>query len=313
MKIDRIVAIIMVLLRQRRTNAAHLAEMFSVSLRTVYRDIAVIGAAGIPVVSTPGVGGGFHIVDGYKVDKGLFTEADLVNMLVGLESVRSALEVGDIARTAARLRSCIPEERHEAIEAGARRIVIDLHPWRGGDAVYEAVKLVDRAISEGTVIGFAYTDRYGNATRRTVEPHRLILKENRWYVLCFCTDRDAFRMFKLSRMRDVSRKDVRFEARPVPDSAHAFTEMMQGRQVDIVLLVRRNALDAVLDGFAVHSVKEHMDERYRVALPFIADDMGYGMLLSFGDGCECLEPEDVRREMARRSAAIGRLYEGCDR
>ena len=58
MKIDRLVSIIMILLDKKRISAQELADTFEVSLRTIYRDIDAISMAGIPIRSTPGVGGG---------------------------------------------------------------------------------------------------------------------------------------------------------------------------------------------------------------------------------------------------------------
>ena len=72
MKVDRLVGMIMTLLDKKRISARELADMFEVSPRTIYRDIDAINMAGIPVRSTPGVGGGFEIMPEYKLDKNVF-------------------------------------------------------------------------------------------------------------------------------------------------------------------------------------------------------------------------------------------------
>ena len=69
MKIDRLVSIIMVLLDKERIGAQELADMFEVSPRTIYRDIDTINMAGIPIRSISGVGGGFEIMQKYKIDR----------------------------------------------------------------------------------------------------------------------------------------------------------------------------------------------------------------------------------------------------
>ena len=73
MKTDRLVSIIFVLLDKKRIDAQALAEMFEVSPRTIYRDIDAINMSGIPVRSTPGVGGGFEIMPQYKLDNNSFS------------------------------------------------------------------------------------------------------------------------------------------------------------------------------------------------------------------------------------------------
>ena len=83
MKIDRLVSIIMILLDKKRIGAQELADMFEVSPRTIYRDIDAISMAGIPVCSISGVGGGFEIMREYKLDKRVFSTADLSAILMG--------------------------------------------------------------------------------------------------------------------------------------------------------------------------------------------------------------------------------------
>ena len=68
MKTDRLVSIIMILLEKERVSAQELADMFEVSLRTIYRDMDAINLSGIPVCAKSGAGGGFEILPEYKVD-----------------------------------------------------------------------------------------------------------------------------------------------------------------------------------------------------------------------------------------------------
>ena len=87
MKVDRLVSIIMILLDKKRIGAQELADMFEVSPRTIYRDMDTINMAGIPVRSTSGVGGGFEIMQKYKIDRKVFSTADLSAILMGLSSL----------------------------------------------------------------------------------------------------------------------------------------------------------------------------------------------------------------------------------
>lgn len=88
MKVDRLVSIIMILLEKERVGAQDLAEMFEVSPRTIYRDIDAINMAGIPVRSTSEVGGGFEIMQKYKIDKNVFP---LLTFLMGLSNLSTMI------------------------------------------------------------------------------------------------------------------------------------------------------------------------------------------------------------------------------
>lgn len=93
MKVSRLVNIIMILMDKKRIGAKELADMFEVSTRTIYRDIESISMAGVPVHSSSGVGGGFEIMENYKIDKNTFSEADLTTLLIGISSIPNVMKV----------------------------------------------------------------------------------------------------------------------------------------------------------------------------------------------------------------------------
>lgn len=110
MKIDRLVSIIMVLLDKERIGAQELADMFEVSTRTIYRDIDTINMAGIPIRGAAGVGGGFEIMQKYKIDKNVFSTADLSAILMGLSSLSDMIRGKEVTNAIAKVKSFIPSD-----------------------------------------------------------------------------------------------------------------------------------------------------------------------------------------------------------
>ncbi len=97
MRIDRMLAITVMLLNRDRISARELAERFEVSVRTVYRDIDAINMAGIPVISYPGNEGGFGIMENFRLDRQLLTLNDMLTILAALKGIDTGLihkEVG---------------------------------------------------------------------------------------------------------------------------------------------------------------------------------------------------------------------------
>lgn len=131
MKIDRLVSIIMILLDKKRVGAQELADTFEVSPRTIYRDIDAINTAGIPIRSTSGVGGGFEIMPEYKIDKKIFSTADLSAILMGLSSLSNVVRGEELVNALAKVKSFIPAEKEKDIEIATNQICIDLSPWMG--------------------------------------------------------------------------------------------------------------------------------------------------------------------------------------
>ena len=131
MKADRLVSIIMILLEKKRVGAQELADLFEVSPRTIYRDMEAISMAGIPVRSISGVGGGFEIMPGYKVDQKVFSADDLSALLMGLSNLSGMIRCDELVNALAKVRSIIPAEQSGTIELKASQVRIDLTPWMG--------------------------------------------------------------------------------------------------------------------------------------------------------------------------------------
>ena len=111
MKIDRLMSIVLVLLDKKRISARELADMFEVSLRTVYRDIDAIDLAGIPIRSIPGINGGFEIMPKYKLDNKVFTTSDLAAILTGLSGLSDMLRGDELLNAIAKIKSFVPAEK----------------------------------------------------------------------------------------------------------------------------------------------------------------------------------------------------------
>lgn len=309
MKVDRLISIIMVLLERKKISAKALADMFEVSLRTIYRDIETINMAGIPIVSTPGVNGGFHIMEKYKVDKKVFTTSDIITLLKGLESVSSILSREEIVNAFAKVKSLIPAEQANEVELKSNQLIIDLQPWRGNQNLSLFLDSIKIALQKQSLLSFQYFDRKGQMSNRKIEPYKLMLKANSWYLQGFCLDKQDFRLFKLSRMSNLKILDATFTPRELPEVVSEFTHMMAQKQITIKLLIHKSIRDRVMDYCGSENMTPHGDHHLIVLFPFIADDPGYDLLFSFGSKCECLEPPEVRAEMIRRIEDLSRLYE----
>ena len=181
MKVDRLISIVLVLLDKNRISAQELADMFEVSLRTIYRDIDAIELAGIPIRSTSGVGGGFEIMPNYKIDKKVFSTADLSAILIGLSSISNMIQSDELRNALAKVKSFIPTERAKEIELKVNQIYIDFSQWIGNSNIQSYIEIIKVALQENKLLSFDYIAHRGNKTTRVVEPYQLVLKSTHWY------------------------------------------------------------------------------------------------------------------------------------
>ena len=309
MKVDRLVSIILLLLEKDRVGAQELAEMFEVSPRTIYRDIDAINLAGVPVRATPGVGGGFEIMRGYKVDKKVFSAGDLSAILMGLSSLSGMIRGDELVSALAKVKSFIPADRAKDIEFKANQIYIELSPWMGGKNIQPYLETIKTALEGSKLLSFAYTNRHGDQTARTAEPYQLILKGGQWYWQGYCYEREDFRLFKLSRMSNLQMLEEGFTPRAYQRPRLDFSDVLPALQTDIKIRIHKSILERVLDYCGETDIVPDGGEHYIVRYPFIENNYCYGILLSFGDKCECLEPERVRAEIRRRIHDMTAVYE----
>ncbi len=309
MKVDRLVSMIMILLDKERIGAQELADMFEVSTRTIYRDIDTINMAGIPVRSTSGVGGGFEIMPKYKIDKKVFSTADLSALLMGLSSLSNMIRGDELVHALAKVKSFIPAEKAKDIELKANQICIDLSSWMGNRNIQSYLESIKTALQKSRLLSFEYVAHHGNKTTRTVEPYQLVLKSSHWYLQGYCYKRNDFRLFRLSRMSNLKIQEETFTPRDYQKPILDLEEFLETIQTNIKIRIHKSVMDRVLDFCDYEQFSPDGDEHYIVRFPFIENDYYYNILFSFGDKCECLEPLHIRAEMKRRIHDIASLYE----
>lgn len=309
MKIDRLMSIALVLLDKKRISAQELADMFEVSLRTIYRDIDAIDLAGIPIRSTPGVGGGFEIMPNYKIDKKVFSTDDLITILTGLSSLSNMICGDELINAIAKVKSFIPGERAKEIELKVNQICIDLSQWMNNSNIQPNLEIIKVALQENKLLSFEYIAHHGNKTTRTIEPYQLVLKGSHWYLYGYCHERSDFRLFRLSRMSNLQIQIENFTLRNYPKPKLEFSDILTTMQTEIKIRIHKSIMDRVLDYCTFENFSLDGNEHYIVSFPFVENEYHYDILLSFGNKCECLAPLHVRMEMKRRISEIASIYE----
>ncbi|EAD8612428.1 YafY family transcriptional regulator [Listeria monocytogenes] len=309
MKVDRLMSIVLILLDKERISAQELADRFEVSLRTIYRDIDAIDLAGVPIRSTPGVGGGFEIMPNYKMDSKVFSTADLSAILMGLSSLSNMVRGDELINSLAKIKSFIPADRAKEIELKANHIYIDLSQWTGNNNIQPHVEIIKVALQENKLLTFEYIAHQGNKTVRIVEPYQLVMKSSHWYLYGYCQNRNDFRLFRLSRMSGLKILEDTFTLRDFRKPQLEMEDIVAVMQIEIKIRIHQSIIDRVLDYCSYENFYPDGEEHYIVSFPFIENDYHYDILLSFGDKCECLEPLHIREKMKRRIYDIVSIYE----
>lgn len=308
MKADRLLGITLLLLEKKRVSARFLAEKFEVSTRTIYRDVESLSMAGVPVFSTPGVGGGIQIMPDFKIEKGTFNNSDLSAMLIALSSLEGVIDQDILSSAEAKLRSLIPSQHVSTVQLKADRVRIDRSPWIRNRNTDNYLVHIRDALNRNKLVSIAYLNNRGNTSRRIVEPHQIVFKDGMPYVFGWCRKRQAFRLFKLARILNLSILDETFEPREIPIAELDGTPYTQELQEAITLRIKRSLVERVLDYCPYDHFTPDGNDYYLVRFPFIDRDYYYDTLLSFGDACEVLEPPHIRKKMKSKVNRLSKVY-----
>jgi predicted DNA-binding transcriptional regulator YafY len=304
MRVDRLISIIMVLLNCEKMSAAKLAALFEVSPRTIYRDVEALEQAGIPIFATAGAEGGIGILPEYKVDKCLFSAAEVQTLLMGLNSVSTVVSREDIAGTLEKVRRLLPDKKG----VRADQVTVDLTAWMGNKGLLAVIGLIKRALGENRVVRFSYYNRMGERSVRQVEPYQLVLKGANWYMHGYCLHSGDFRVFKLARVSRLSLAEETFVPREFSAKPLDGSGWVERRLITIQLLVDCSLYERMMELCGEERITAAGDGQFLVDFPFVPDEFGYNLLLGFGDKCECVGPAEVREELARRVRRMASLY-----
>ncbi len=308
MKLDRLVGILVLLLRKDRVQAKELAEKFGVSVRTILRDVDAINLAGIPIVTYQGGGGGISIAQGYRLDKSVLTGDDMATIIATLRGIDGAVrDSHDILIE--KLKNTLPSQQLEALDKKLRQLVIDLSPWYGTADTKEKLAVIRRAIKDARVIRFSYTDFEGRKTARTTEPHSLVLKAQKWYLCAWCRLRGDFRYFKVSRIKELSDCGETFTPHEAPPlSVPEDSEWYKAGNTVALELVFIKELESLVTEWFGEDAQTADDGSILVRCTLPESDWLYSYLLSFGMGVEVKSPPHIRAKIADIAKEIYERY-----
>lgn len=206
-KVERLISIIMILLRKNIVSTTEFAQLFHVSKRTILRDMETLSLSNIPIYSINGVHGGYGIMDEYKVDKRLLSSSDLENILTALGGLEQILISEEVDITIKKIEAMVsPLSLKSSIQ-------LSFYGWEGRSEILHTLKTCQESIFKRRLVSFDYIDKNGTTTNRIVEPYQLHFSETSWYLKGFCLHRISYRTFKLSRIDNLMMDEKTYNPR----------------------------------------------------------------------------------------------------
>ena len=288
-RIDRLVAILIHLQGRRVTRAEEIAEEFATSIRTVYRDIAALAEAGVPIVGEAGVG--YSIMRGYHLPPVHFTTEEataLITANILVDRFADNSLKSSMTSALAKIRAVLPPDHQDHIARLERRMSIP-NPAQPGQA--GNLFLIQKALADRTVLRIAYRNAGAtDASRRDIEPLGLTYYGDRWHLIAWCRTRQDYRDFRTDRIQAMSTLSERFG----PHEDFSLVEFLGRWDQPMVPITGRIQADPVAaervrKEAPFKILREQRDER---SVTFTIEgsqwDWYLGWLLSFGTKLACI-------------------------
>ncbi|OBZ10166.1 DNA-binding transcriptional regulator [Bacillus sp. FJAT-26390] len=312
MKIDRLLAMTVLLLNRGRISAKELADRFEVSTKTIYRDMDTLSQAGVPILAHQGTTGGFEIMEQYTISRQYLSLEEISSIIAAVKGIGTAVDDAAYANLHEKVKTLLHQsEKHQEGVRGDS-LVFDLNPWGQGPEARQKVNLFKEAIDETRKARFSYVNMNGSETEREVEPYALLLKGNVWYLQAYCLLREQFRVFRMSRVQQLQSLADSFERRQVPSlDGYAWDLDWSKNTADteVTLVFRPQVRHRVGDSFHSDQVTVLDDGSLRVKGKLTVDEWFFGMLLSYGDQVKIEQPSYIAEQLVRRAKNIIGRYE----
>ena len=277
--------------------ADELAKKFEMSKRSVYRYIEMLSEGGVPIESCLGRGGGWRIMENYKLKATYFTEEEYNRLVFSVPS--SSLQ-DEVTRQVSQKIQGLKRTHANATVLKSEQFIVDSDDISVGNLV----SVFSECITDKRLCEIEYHAKDGSDSVRTVEPYCLILKNGMWYVYCFCRLRKGFRYFKLSRIVNLKQLD-NFVGRAFhADSSVIQTDVLRDKEMcEVILSVETSALSNCEEWLGVNAVAK-LGEGYiaKATLPY--DEVLINRVLSLGTGVRVEKPQRLRLAVVERCKQI---------
>ncbi|NES27686.1 WYL domain-containing protein [Micromonospora terminaliae] len=325
MRASRLVSLLLLLQTRGRMTAQELADALEVSVRTVYRDVESLGAAGVPVYADRGPAGGYQLLEGYRTRlTGLTAPEAEALFLAGMPGPAADLGLGPVVAAAElKVLAALPGELADRGGRARQRFHLDAPGWFRHPEPTPHLTALARAVWEDRLVEMRYRRwRAPREVTRTVAPLGVVLKAGRWYLVARCDDQ--VRTYRVGAVLDVAVSDERHERPADFDLADYWREWTERYERDVYRDHARIRLTVAALEFMPYVFPPEMSRGARAAagepgpdgwlettVPIESVRHAHTELLKLGAEVEVLEPAELRERLAATAHAMARLYPGA--
>ena len=297
-RIDRVTAILIQLQSKRVVKAQEIADRFTISLRTVYRDIKILEEAGIPIIGEAGIG--YSIMEGYRLPPVMFSKEEATAFLTA-EKLVEKLTDGSTRETYAaamfKIKSVLRLTERDHMEHMDRYIEVVESPYftnHKNETAY--LQHILRAIAEKAILNIDYFAEHSQQkTNRNIEPIGIFFMGRYWYLIAWCTLRKDYRTFRVDHIKYLSVTTIHFE-KEHPALKSFLSKISREKELyTIILQVEKEVLKYLGEQKFYNGFVSQKEVNGKIEMIFLTSSLeGFARwYLLFGDRADILAPEEL--------------------
>ncbi len=305
MRADRLLSLLMLLQTRGTQTAQSLAAELEVTERTIYRDVTALSAAGIPVYTERGPGGGIALVEDYRTNlTGLNSEEVRALFMLSIPAPLDQLGVGAELRTALlKLSAALPVSRRAEQAAARQRIHLDAAWWFQSEEPTPHLKTIQSALWSDRKLEITYRSDFGTDIEMVLAPYGLVAKASVWYLVG--AREGHLRVLRISRVQEARIRPEGFAYPPafdLPSFWKSWREEFESNHPQIPVVLRVSpTLSKILTGqrspFLNAPPPQEADGWQTITLTFESFEAARACILGYGGAVEVLEPLALRRNV----------------
>lgn len=319
MRASRLLSIQMLLETRGRMSARALADALEISIRTLYRDVDELTAAGVPVYAERGRAGGFELMRGWKTTlTGLTPSEAQAVFLSGLAGPAAELGLGnDVEQAQLKLLAALPASWRDDARRVSSRLYLDPIDWYRESQPLPHLATVATAVWDERPLSMHY-ESWKLTSRRTIHPLGLVLKAGAWYLVAASDDK--LRTYRVASILDaelqpgVVKRPKGFNLTEYwRQSVQRFeAEVFKGEATVLATPSGLKALSFLSAAVAKVVATVHRPEgdsaRVELRIPIETIEHATGQLLRLAPDVEVIGPPALKRSTIERLRRIVELY-----
>ncbi len=313
-RIDRLNAILIQLQGKPRVTIEQLVERFSVSHRTIFRDVKSLMESGIPIGGDAGVG--YFIVEGFHLPPVVFNKQEAAALLMGSKFIKHQADkevVQSFDEAMHKVRAVLKYSDKDFLSSLEENISVAPFLSNKNEFPDSHISTIQNALADQKVLSIQYYSNYSDqATTREVEPLGIIYYTGRWHLIAYCRLRKNMRDFRCDRISRCSILPEQYNRSGHPKFQEFIEQMTIGTETrEVRIQVSKTVARLIGNQKYFYGYTSENEMGDSVEMKFYTQSYNFfaRWLLMFGKDATIISPEELQLEAEKLVLELQQHYQ----